>query len=600
MTKTSFQAFAPVASRWLAWQCKMISDVKIGAVFVHTSSSENELEMLASWPQDTFNSMTGKLHELALSVIDNQETVPSKINCSLGSANTVCDVTTLPLRYGNEIVGAVIFLQSVRSQEQKKAVYQLFQWGCAWLESTLSSAYEEQNQLDPLVTSLSKLALQDSPIAVTGHQICNLLIQQLECKRVSIGIMKGLQVYTLALSNQLRFDSRSSHLREMETAMEEAIDQKQTVVYPQPEDALSLVTHKHTKASALHEDAAILSIPLVDGENIIGAVLLLRQSNKPFTKQEVEVLQFAIELLGPIVALKLRDEHSLTTTFFQATAKIFRPLFGARNLPLKISALVFVALFTTLSLIKTEHYTYAKSTLEASIQQVIVAPQDGFIKSAEVRAGDKVEMGQTLVLLNDHDLKLEHEKLLTKRNKTTKEYQEALALRQRAKISIFLAQIAQVDAQISLIEQRLKRIQLKAPFAGIVVSGDLSHSLGAPIQKGDPLFEIAPLGNYRVALSVDDHDVSKLKIGQTGSLRLVGLPYEQLSLVISRITPIAAAHQGGNYFHVEATISDIQGSHLRPGMQGITKIEVGNESILWVWTHALIERLRLWLWSIGF
>jgi multidrug efflux pump subunit AcrA (membrane-fusion protein) len=140
---------------------------------------------------------------------------------------------------------------------------------------------------------------------------------------------------------------------------------------------------------------------------------------------------------------------------------------------------------------------------------------------------------------------------------------------------------------------------LKAPFSGIVVSGDLSQSLGAPVEKGEQLFVIAPLGNYRVALNVDDHDVSKLQIGQTGSLRLVGLPYDPLPITISRITPVASAKDGGNYFRVEATLADMNDTRLRPGMQGIAKVQVGEESILWVWTHTVIERLRLWLWSIG-
>lgn len=577
----------------------MISEVKIGTVFVKKQSSSDDLEMLASWSEDTFESMTGKLYELAQNVLDVHSNIPSRVTCDLNSENIICDVTTLPLHYNNEVIGAVIFLQSIRSEEQKKAVFQLFQWGCAWLVSTLEATHGEENKADPLVFSLMKLALQDEPVEVSGHQICNLLAQQLGCKRTALGLMQGLQINTLALSDQLRFDKRASHIREMEATMEEAVDQQQTVLYPKSDAVASSVTHKHNALSSAHEDVSILTIPFSDATDSIGAMLLLRPRNKPFTKQEVNILQHAVELIGPVFALKLRDEHSFSKLFAQGVKKKIKPIFGTGHLTLKMSILGFAAVVTTLTLIKTDYYTYAKSSLEGAIQQVIVAPQNGFIESATVRAGDKVESGQMMVSLNDLDMKLEYQKLLSERDKTNKEYREALVLRERAKVSILSAQIAQVDAQLGLVNGKLKRSQLKAPFSGIVVSGDLSQSLGAPVEKGEQLFEIAPLGDYRVALNVDDHDVSKLKIGQTGSLRLVGLPYDQLPITVSRITPVASAKDGGNYFRVEATLSDMNDTRLQPGMQGIAKVQVGEESILWVWTHTVIERLRLWLWSIG-
>jgi len=577
----------------------MISEVKSGTVFIKSSHNDDTLEMFATWPETTFDGMTGKLHQLALDVVDSRNTIASKVTCDVGAKTLVCDSTTLPIRYNNKVIGAVVFLQSLRSEEQKKAVSQLFQWGCAWLESTLAAAQEDKNQLNPLVTSLSKLALQDAPLVLSAHEVCNLLAQELACDRVSLGIMQGLQIHTLALSNQLRFDKRASHIREMEMAMEEAVDQKQFIVYPKNDEMISSVLHKHQALSASHDDACILSIPFSNATDTIGALLLLRPRHNPFTQEEIQTLQHAVELLGSALALRLKEEHSFFKVFTQGVRKKIKPIFGFEHLPLKLSALGVVVVLATLSLLKTEYYSYAKSSLEGAIQQVIVAPQDGFIDSAKVRAGDRVEAGQTMVSFDNLDLNLEHEKLLSERNKINKEYREALVLRERSKVSIFSAQIAQVDAQLHLVEEKLKRNNLTAPFTGIVVSGDLSQSLGAPVEKGEQLFEIAPFGDYRVALNVDDHDVSKLKVGQTGSLRLMGLPYDQLPISISRITPVASAKDGGNYFRVEATIADMNDTRLRPGMQGIAKVEVGQESVLWVWTHALMERLRLWLWSIG-
>lgn len=113
------------------------------------------------------------------------------------------------------------------------------------------------------------------------------------------------------------------------------------------------------------------------------------------------------------------------------------------------------------------------------------------------------------------------------------------------------------------------------------------------------MFEVIPAKNYRIALNVDELDVAGLTSGQNASLRLTGLPEQSIQLRISRILPIASVTQGSNNFRVESEIVDApQG--LRPGMQGVAKIVVGRGSLLTVWTHSLLTRLRLWAWSLGF
>ncbi|MGR8919274.1 MAG: hypothetical protein ACU85V_06630, partial [Gammaproteobacteria bacterium] len=39
------------------------------------------------------------------------------------------------------------------------------------------------------------------------------------------------------------------------------------------------------------------------------------------------------------------------------------------------------------------------------------------------------------------------------------------------------------------------------------------------------------------------------------------------------------------------------GSTLRPGMQGVGKVAVGERHLLWIWTHPFVDWLRLKLWS---
>ena len=86
-------------------------------------------------------------------------------------------------------------------------------------------------------------------------------------------------------------------------------------------------------------------------------------------------------------------------------------------------------------------------------------------------------------------------------------------------------------------------------------------------------------------------------MGQRGRLALSALPDRPLPLRVERITPISSTAEGRNYFRVEAELEEPVAA-LRPGMEGIAKIDAGRRSLLWIWTHDLVDWLRLRLWSV--
>jgi len=236
------------------------------------------------------------------------------------------------------------------------------------------------------------------------------------------------------------------------------------------------------------------------------------------------------------------------------------------------------------------------ASLEAGISRVIVAPQQGHIATAQVRAGDLVREGDLLATLDDRDLRLELRKWQSQRAQLLKESRKALSGFDRAEVAILNAKRAQAEAQLQLVEQQLERTTLVAPFSGLVVKGDLSQALGSPVERGEVLYEIAPMGSYRVVLKVDDRDIGLLAPGQTGQLKLSGLPDQTIDINIERLTPVSTSGDGRNYFRVEAVMSS-QSDLMRPGMEGVAKIEIGTKKLLWIWTRRLVEWLQLFAWN---
>ena len=135
-----------------------------------------------------------------------------------------------------------------------------------------------------------------------------------------------------------------------------------------------------------------------------------------------------------------------------------------------------------------------------------------------------------------------------------------------------------------------------APFSGRIVKGDLSQALGSPVTRGEVLYEVAPTDEYRVVLKVDDRDIGLVQTGQQGQLKLSGIPDQMIAITIDRLMPVSATEEGRNYFRVEA-VMDSHSDLMRPGMEGVAKIEIGQEKLIWIWTRRLVDWLRLFVWN---
>ncbi len=110
------------------------------------------------------------------------------------------------------------------------------------------------------------------------------------------------------------------------------------------------------------------------------------------------------------------------------------------------------------------------------------------------------------------------------------------------------------------------------------------------------LFEIAPLDAYRVMLEIDERDIGEIVTGQGGELTLTGLPDSALAFEVVRVVPVSTPRDGRNVFEVEAALTDAAPA-LRPGMEGVGKVHVDRRRLVWIWTHALVDWLRLSLWT---
>jgi len=154
----------------------------------------------------------------------------------------------------------------------------------------------------------------------------------------------------------------------------------------------------------------------------------------------------------------------------------------------------------------------------------------------------------------------------------------------------------QAKARLKLVRYHIAHAQLKAPFAGIVVEGDLQELLGAPVKKGDILFKVAWIEKLYAELKVDERDIHELNLDATGEIAFVSRPDLKFPIQLERIDPVAVAEENQNVFRVRARFPEEVKNWWRPGMSGVAKINVGKRNILWIFTHRTVDFLRIFFW----
>ena len=553
--------------------------------------------VIATWPE------TGEGDEL-LTDIANQALSERRgvvrSRASYGAENKrICDLIASPLLVHGETVAVFTMMISIRSESQRHAVLQLLQWGGLWMETLIDQQSASRREDNAFTLSLVAAILGHSNSRAASMEAVNRLADHFQCERVSIGIRRGLPIRLYALSHVARFDPRTQLVRAIESAMEEAVDQTAILIQPSDPDREPAVLRAHGELAKHQTNGAVCTLPLPGQAGYIGAITLERSASEPFDQDTVGWCETVAGLIGPMLELKRREERSFGAKAVESFLALAAGTFGPTRLKLKLAVLSMVALMTVLSVTEGDYRVSALATVEGAVRQVLVAPQGGFVKEAKARAGDLVGKGELIARLDDRALLLESQKWQSERNKIEKEYQEALAKRDRTQLGILRALMEQAEAELRLVEDKITRTTLRAPFSGVVVTGDLSQSLGAPVETGQVLFEVAPLDDYRVVLEVDEHEVAALAAGMTGHMVVAALPQTYLPISVQKIVPVAVAGEGRNIFRVEASL-DEPSSALRPGMQGVAKVDIGQRKLLWIWTHAVIDRVRLWAWSVGF
>lgn len=587
---------------WLALQCHAIGEVNDAVIVLQKPGTET-FAPLAFWPETSGDrSHLAEITERALR--EGRGTVQAREALAGGAPlpDRPDYQLAYPLRLDGKVRGVVGMDVAWRNESHLQVAMRQLQWGSGWLEVLLrrhADPMEAARLRMKLILQLVAILLERGNLKDACDALVTEIATQLGCDRVALGLMHERVIQIEAVSHTVQFDRHANLLTATTAAMMEALDQNEPIVYPPESAGRLVVTFAHVELAQMSGAGGLATFPLMHQGRAVGALTLERAAGLHFDAPSIELLDGLSAMLGPLVDLQQSRQRSLPAHAADSVAGFWGRLVGPREAGFKFTVIFLSLLLLFLIFAKGEYRVSADARIEGEIQRALTAPFQGYVREAHKRAGDAVQKGDVIARLDDRDLRLERVRLIAQRDQLAQQLREAMAKRERSQSRIASAQIAQAEAQLALVEEQLGRSELVAPFAGILVSGDLSQVLGAPVERGQILFELAPLDAYRVVLQVDEQQVADVRAGQRGELILSSMPGVRYSLTVKSVTPVNVAKEGRNLFRVEAPLDAKADARLRPGMEGVGKVSVDERRLIWIWTREFTFwfQRKLWAWT---
>ncbi len=532
--------------------------------------------------------------------LDNQEDRPE-------DAGTHVFVTTLRRRGRIEAISTVVAdcrddqvaASTTPMRELAGGLYEGFE--------TRRDIKEFQDQAQRVHRAMALLAVCQEGRGFAGAclNLVNELATQYGCSRVSVGWIFGQKVRVMAVSGTEHLKRQSEHVGTLETIMAECLDQQQPILCPVPADAEPLLAHAVVAAHRKITDAAtnhhVLSIPLRQGEEWVGVLTLERSGvdARGFEAEEICQLQLTGDVLGPALADRRHGDRFLVVHAWHSTRDAVAYLTGPKHVAWKLGAVAVLALLLWVIFGTWSYRVTAPFVLEANSKRVVPVVHEGRLEEVHVKPGDEVQAGTVLAQLDDTELQLQRIEAQKELQLANLERSQAMSEGDQAKAAQAQARADQIQARIKLLKHQISQTTIISPVDGIVLSGYWHDKVGRVVEQGENMFEVAPLHDLVALVRVSEADINQIDptTPAVGSMATRSQPEATFEIEAVRIVPLATPVDGSNVFEMRCKIDQPAG-WLRPGMEGLAKIDIGDRSIMWILTHQVIDTVRLWLWGM--
>ena len=458
------------------------------------------------------------------------------------------------------------------------------------LNTTNSKIDQLTNVFDIVQKVLEKEKFKQAAITLASE-----IADRHKAERVSFGWLKHDYIVLKAVSHTDHFEKKMQIVRDLEGAMEEAYEQNASITYPPTENNM-LSTRMHESYSQTYNVGYMLSVPVRHGDEVIGIITCERRG-KEFSDKDATQIHLASNLCSARLLELYRKSSWFGARMLRSARRGLGKLLGYEHTWAKLFAILGVAFVLFATLFPLNYKVSSPAILKTDKIIYLTAPFDGYIDSVCVKPGDVVYKGQELLRLDQKELKLEEADLMAVEEDNRREIQKAQANQELAEIRIQQAKLAQTQAKLETVRYKLSKAIIRATAdSAVIVEGDLQKRIGAPVNQGSELFQMALIENIYVEINVSELEIKNVELGGEGLLAIKSHPDYVYRFRTERISPTAMVKDQENTFPVRAEFVRQTPAWFRPGMTGIGKIFAGKKTLWWILSHQAIDYLRLKLW----
>ncbi len=330
--------------------------------------------------------------------------------------------------------------------------------------------------------------------------------------------------------------------------------------------------------------STLVAIPLVDAQRNRRGSLIAINRTESFDANAGELLETIAHPLSNKLSAVERNSPGRLESVLRAASGSIR---GKKKSWGLVAALAVVAVM----LLPVRYRISADCELQPVQRRYVAAPFDGPLEEALVRPGDVVVEGDLLAKINPREIEYELAGVRADLSRAHQEKKGLIVEHDFAGSKIAGLEAERLRLETELLEYRRDNLEIRSPLDGIVVSGDLKQSEGAPLSRGETMFEIAPLGEMIVEISLDERDFVHAKEGMPVRFFVHSLADRRFEGTLQRVHPHAELRDHHNVFIAEVRVTDSD-EILRPGMRGQATVVGDRHPLGWNLFHKAYHSLR--------
>ncbi|MEM7560922.1 MAG: efflux RND transporter periplasmic adaptor subunit [Planctomycetota bacterium] len=330
------------------------------------------------------------------------------------------------------------------------------------------------------------------------------------------------------------------------------------------------------------------------GELQAAMILVLHESNVPLSeatqKRAIDNATRFLELASSSLASRVPQLIRLSQSVPQLVCSRAQQFVASRTTKFWLLA---ATLLFAIGLVPAPYRMAVECEVQPAIRKIITAPFDGRLKQMPIEEGAEVQADQVLVAFDGREIELELEQAEANLHQQEKTRDGLMAAHDIGKMRMAELEIQSLQSRLEALRYRQEKLSVKSPVSGVVLSSPYEQCDGQPVDKGEALFEVAPLDKLLFELAIPQNEIKRLREGQHCSIQLNAFPGRKWEGKIQTIHP-QAEWKNEEYVFVAEVRLNSNGITPRPGMVGNATVTCESAPMLWNYIERPWNQLRYW------